>query len=65
MVNGLNKRSAELGLVTINIIYIDYSKAFDSVCHSKQLQIKLQAHGICGNLLRYGLLRFNIIDLRP
>ena len=33
-----------------DVIYIDFAKAFDCVCHSK-LQIKLKAHGICGNLI--------------
>ena len=32
--------------------YIDYSKAFDTVCHSK-LAAKLAATGITGNLLKW------------
>jgi ribonucleases P/MRP protein subunit RPP40 len=34
----------------IDVIYIDFSKAFDTVCHNKLL-IKLRAYGIQGNLL--------------
>ena len=34
----------------VSVAYIDYKKAFDSVCHSK-LFIKLNAYGITGSLL--------------
>jgi len=34
----------------VDIIYIDFQKAFDTVCHSKLLH-KLSAFGICGKLL--------------
>ena len=37
---------------SVDCIYLDYSKAFDSVPH-KRLQIKLEAHGITGNLLKW------------
>jgi len=37
---------------SVSTVYIDYSKAFDSVCHSK-LFLKLQAYGITGNLLQW------------
>ena len=35
-----------------SVAYIDYSKAFDTVCHSK-LAAKLAATGITGNLLKW------------
>jgi hypothetical protein len=38
--------------VSTDIIYVDFAKAFDSVCHSKLL-IKLQAYGFRGNLLNW------------
>jgi len=34
----------------IGIVYIDYAKAFDIVCHSKLL-LKLSAYGIDGDLI--------------
>ena len=37
---------------SVAVAYIDYSKAFDSVCHSKLLT-KLCAYGITGNLLSW------------
>ena len=33
------------------VAYIDFAKAFDSVCHNK-LIAKLRMHGICGSLLQ-------------
>ena len=35
---------------SVDVIYFDFAKAFDSVSHSK-LVLKLQADGICGNVL--------------
>jgi len=37
---------------SVVIAYIDYSKAFDVVCHSKLL-CKLSAYGISGDLLKW------------
>ena len=37
---------------SVDVIYFDYAKAFDSVVHSK-LFLKLEAHGITGNLLSW------------
>ena len=34
---------------TVGVLFIDFEKAFDSVCH-KTLNIKMQACGISGNL---------------
>jgi len=36
----------------IDVIYLDFAKAFDSVCHTKLL-LKLRAYGISGNLLAW------------
>ena len=36
----------------VDILYIDYQRAFDSIVHSKLL-IKLQSYGVCGNLLAW------------
>ena len=36
----------------VDVIYIDFSRAFDSVVHSKLL-VKLETFGICGKLLSY------------
>ena len=35
-----------------DVIYLDYSKAFDKICHSKLIR-KLEAHGIQGNIKRW------------
>ena len=37
---------------SVDCIYLDYSKAFDSVPHRKLLK-KLEAHGITGDLLKW------------
>ena len=37
---------------SVNVIYLDFAKAFDSVVHSKLL-LKLAANGISGNLLAW------------
>ena len=37
---------------TVGVIFLDFSKAFDSVCH-KTLQSKLKASGISGNLFEW------------
>ena len=37
---------------TVGVLFIDFKKAFDSVCH-KTLNIKMQACGISGNLLNW------------
>ena len=37
---------------SVDVIYLDFAKAFDSVVHSKLL-LKLAAYGICGNLLTW------------
>ena len=37
---------------SVDVIYLDYAKAFDSVVHSK-LFLKLEAHGKTGNLLSW------------
>ena len=34
------------------VAYIDFAKAFDSVCHSKLL-LKLKQYGVCGSLLEW------------
>ena len=36
----------------IAIVYVDYAKAFDVVCHSKLL-LKLSAYGISGDLIEW------------
>ena len=37
---------------SVDIIYLDFQKAFDKVPHSRLLS-KLQAHGITGNILKW------------
>ena len=37
---------------SVDVIYLDYAKAFDSVVHSKSF-LKLEALGITGNLLSW------------
>jgi len=37
---------------SVTVAYIDYCKAFDSVCHNK-LFVKLKAYGVGGNLLHW------------
>jgi hypothetical protein len=36
----------------VNVVYIDYAKAFNTVCHAK-LFAKLDAYGIVGNLHKW------------
>jgi len=36
----------------VNVIYLDFQKAFDKVPH-RRLLLKLEAHGISGNVLRW------------
>ena len=38
--------------IPIDVVYLDFTKAFDSVPH-KRLLVKLQAHGITGKLLNW------------
>ena len=38
--------------IPIDVVYLDFSKAFDSVPHTRLL-IKLQAYGICGDLYNW------------
>ena len=38
--------------IPIDIVYLDFSKAFDSVSHTGLL-IKLQAYGICSDLYNW------------
>ena len=35
-----------------DVIYFDFKKAFDTLCHNKLLS-KLESYGICGNLLSW------------
>ena len=36
----------------INIVFLDFAKAFDKVSH-RRLLYKLEAYGICGNVLKW------------
>ena len=36
----------------IDVLYLDFKKAFDTVPHERLL-IKLKAYGICGNFLKW------------
>jgi len=36
----------------VDIVFLDFAKAFDSVCHNKLLH-KLKSYGICGDLLQW------------
>ena len=38
--------------IPIDVVYLDFSKAFDSVPHTRLL-IKLQAYGICGDFFNW------------
>ena len=38
--------------IPIDVVYLDFTKAFDSVLHKHHL-VKLQAHGITGKLLNW------------
>ena len=40
------------GKYITDVIYFDFKKAFDTVCHSKLLA-KLVSYGICGNALTW------------
>ena len=40
------------GKYITDVIYFDFKKAFDTVCHSKLLA-KLTSYGICGNALAW------------
>ncbi len=45
-------KSLDLGLST-DVLYIDYAKAFDTVCHRKLLYKLEKQFRICGNVLRW------------
>ncbi len=38
--------------IPIDILFLDFQKAFDTVPHDR-LMVKLKAHGIDGNILRW------------
>jgi len=38
--------------IPVDVVYLDFRKAFDSVPHT-QLLIKLQAYGTCGDLYNW------------
>ena len=42
---------------TVDVIYLDFQKAFDKVPHARLLN-KLQAHGISGKILHMGPVDF-------
>jgi len=53
MLSGINDRSCALmNKTSVSVAYIDFHKAFDSVCHAK-LFCKLQSMGFTGNLLKW------------
>jgi len=45
---------------SVDVIYFDFAKAFDSVSHPKLVR-KLEAYGICGNLLDIGPINWFLI----
>jgi len=45
---------------SVDVIYFDFAKAFDSVSHPKLVH-KLEAYGICGNLLNILLIFYLIV----
>jgi len=53
MLSGINDWSCALmNKTSVAVAYIDFHKAFDSVCHA-QLFCKLQSMGFTGNLLKW------------
>jgi len=53
MLSGINDWSCALmNKTSVAVAYIDFHKAFDSVCHTK-LFCKLQSMGFTGNLLKW------------
>ena len=39
--------------IPVDVVYLDFSKAFDSVRPHQRLLVKLQAHGITGKILNW------------